>query len=97
MRPEYSARPSPGGAAAAARCNSSVARGMAAAMVGSSPKMRARLATAPCSRAATMAAASVTAHAASTASRTIAGLNTPKAAAMTSPGTCPRQPPRLGK
>jgi hypothetical protein len=59
--------------------------------------MRANWAVAPRVRAAAMVAASVSAQPCATAGTTAAGLNTAKAAATSSPGTCPSAEPRLQK
>ena len=64
---------------------------------GEVPRSRTSCAMAPLSRAAQMVAASVIDQPWLTEGMTVAGLNTPKAAATTSPGTCPITEPRLVK
>jgi hypothetical protein len=64
---------------------------------GDSPRMRANWAVAPRSRAAAMVGASVNPRPVATAGTTTAELKTAKAAATSSPGTCPRAEPRLQK
>jgi hypothetical protein len=59
--------------------------------------MRCNWPTAPSVRVAQMVAASVCVQPWSTSGMTTAGLNTPKAAATTSPGTWPMTEPRLQK
>jgi hypothetical protein len=59
--------------------------------------MRRSWPVAPAVRAAQIVGASVRAHPAATAGTTTSGLKTPKAAAITSPGTWPMTDPRLQK
>ena len=93
LRPAKSGRPS-GRTGATARASSSVARSTPS---GRSPRMRTSWAVAPVVRAAQMVAASVRVQPWATAGTTTAGLNTPKAAATTSPGTWPMTEPREQK
>ena len=60
-------------------------------------RLAARAPDAPLARAARMVAASVRVHANCTEGTTTAALNTPNAAAITSPGTWPSRLPRLAK
>ena len=91
--PANSGRPS-GRSPVHAWSSSSVARSRPS---GSGPRIRSSCAVAPSLRAARMVAASVSDHPTSTRGTTIAGLNTAKADATTSPGTWPRMEPRLVK
>lgn len=59
--------------------------------------MRASGPMAPSVRAAPISSAVGCSHPSATRGTTTAGLNTPKAAATTSPGTCPSTDPRLQK
>ena len=91
--PAKRGRPS-GRNGAAARASSSVARPSPS---GSDPRTRTSWPTAPCVRAAHMVAASALVQPKATAGTTASGLKTAKAAATTSPGTCPSTEPRLVK
>src|SRR5215472_2492588 len=64
---------------------------------GAEPRILLSWATEPAVLACPMVVASVSDHPAVTAGITAAGLNTAKAAATSSPGTCPSEDPRLQK